>query len=76
MFPVGTARAQLDCALLSDPCRSIAAADGVKRPGPLSNRRKTFVIGPDRRVVAVIGSEISVNAHADAALDALRAREA
>ena len=67
---------RLDYPLLSDPDRSIAAAYGVKRPGPLSNRRKTFVIGRDRRIMAVIGSEISMNVHADAALDALRAREA
>jgi hypothetical protein len=58
--------------LLSDPDRSIAARYGVKRPGPLSNRRKTFVIGADQRVIEVIGSEFDMNSHADAALDAVR----
>jgi peroxiredoxin Q/BCP len=62
----------LDYPLLSDPDRSIAARYGVKRPGPLSNRRKTFVIGADQRVIEVIGSEFDMNSHADAALDAVR----
>jgi peroxiredoxin Q/BCP len=62
----------LDYPLLSDPDRSIAAVFGVKRPGPLSNKRKTFVIDTDRRIIEVIGSEINMNIHADAALDALR----
>lgn len=58
--------------LLSDPDRSIAALFGVKRPGPLMNRRKTFVIGRDRRVRAVIHSEVSMDRHADRALEVLR----
>jgi len=61
----------LDYPLLSDPDRSIAARYGVKRPGPLSNRRKTFVIGADRRIIEIIGSEFDMNIHADAALDAV-----
>jgi peroxiredoxin Q/BCP len=57
--------------LLSDPNRRIAAQFGVRRPGPMWNRRKTFVIDRDRRVVEVIGSELNMETHADQALDAL-----
>jgi peroxiredoxin Q/BCP len=38
----------------------------------LPNKRATFVIGTDSTVRAVINSEISMNQHADRALDALR----
>jgi thioredoxin-dependent peroxiredoxin len=58
--------------LLSDPDRSIATLFGVKRPGPLSNKRMTFVIGSDRQIIEVIGSEFNMETHADAALSALR----
>lgn len=61
--------------LLSDPDRAIAAMLGVKRPGPLFNQRTTFVIGTDRRVRAVIRSEVDMDRHADQALEVLR-REA
>jgi thioredoxin-dependent peroxiredoxin len=64
----------LDFPVLSDPDRSVARAFGVKRPGPLFNRRVTFVIDADRRVLAVIASETSMHRHADAALTALRTR--
>ena len=57
--------------LLSDPDRRIAAQFGVKRPGPLWNRRKTFVIDADRRVIEAIGSEMNMEIHADQALEAL-----
>ena len=60
--------------LLSDPDRRIATMFGVKRPGPLFNRRMTFVIGSDRRVIEVIKSEISMDSHADRALEVVRAR--
>ena len=60
--------------LLSDPDRRIAGMLGVKRPGPLFNRRMTFVIGADRRVIEIIKSEVSMNSHADRALEVLRAR--
>lgn len=60
--------------LLSDPDRSIASLFGVKRPGPLFNRRMTFVIGSDRRVIEVIKSEISMDSHADRALEVLKDR--
>ena len=58
--------------LLADPDRRIAALFGVKRPGPLFNRRTTFVIGTDRRVREVIHSEVSMDRHADRALEVLR----
>jgi peroxiredoxin Q/BCP len=64
----------LDYPLLSDPDRSIARAYGVKRPGPLSNRRATFVIDTDRTVLHTIGSETNMDTHADSSLAALRAR--
>ncbi len=63
----------LDYSLLSDPDREIARLFGVKRPGPLFNRRTTFVIGTDRVVVAVIASETNMNTHADTALTVLGA---
>lgn len=66
----------LDYPLLSDPDRSIARQFGVKRPGPLFNRRATFVIDTDGTVLAAIASEINMETHADAALTALRARPA
>lgn len=60
--------------LLSDPDRSIAAAFGVKRFGPLPSKRSTFVIDEQRRVLAVIASELDMNRHADQALAVLRER--
>ena len=64
-----------DYPLLSDTDGSVARAFGVRRPvplGPLSNRRMTFVIDRDRRIIEVIRSEVSMTAHADRALAALR----
>jgi len=69
-----TSKEHLDFPLLSDPDRKIAKLFGVKRPGPLFNRRATFVIDTDRVVLDVIASEINMNTHADTALAALRAR--
>ena len=64
-----------DYPLLSDPDRTVAAAMGVKRkPGFLPNKRTTFVIDTDRKILAVIRSEVNMNTHADKALEALRAR--
>ena len=63
---------ELDIPLLSDPDREIAKRYGVKRPGILLNKRQTFVIGTNQRIVAVIGSEFNMDMHADAALAALR----
>ena len=54
--------------LLSDPDRAVARKYGVKRPGPLFNRRATFVIGADGRLVAEIRSEVDMAKHADEAL--------
>jgi peroxiredoxin Q/BCP len=50
----------------------VAREYGAKRPGPLFNRRATFVIGGDRRLLAVIRSETNMERHADEALSALR----
>jgi thioredoxin-dependent peroxiredoxin len=62
-----------DYPLLSDEDRRVAATFGVKRALPfLPNKRATFVIGTDRRVVEVIASEINMSKHADLALEALR----
>jgi peroxiredoxin Q/BCP len=58
--------------LLSDPDRAVASAYGVKRPGPLMNKRTTFVIDADGTIRDVISSEINMNAHADKALASLR----
>jgi peroxiredoxin Q/BCP len=60
--------------LLSDPEKVVAKQMGAKRPGPLVNRRVTFVIDTDRRVLAVINSEMNMEKHADEALAVLRAR--
>jgi peroxiredoxin Q/BCP len=71
------ARHSLGYPLLSDPDRTVAAAYGVKRALPmLPNRRATFVIDADQRVLEVVRSEINMDAHADKALAALRRRAA
>ena len=62
--------------LLSDPDRAVAAGFGVKRPGPIMNKRATFVIGTDNRILAAIGSELNMDIHADEALKVLRATTA
>jgi len=62
--------------LLSDPDGSVARQFGVRRAlalGPLVTKRMTFVIGTDRRVLEVIHSEVSMDSHADRALEVLRA---
>lgn len=58
--------------LLSDVDRRVAKDYGVKRPGPLFNRRMTFVVGDDRRILAVFHSETNMAKHADDALGVLR----
>ncbi len=66
-----------DYPLLSDPDGAVAAQFGVKRSlGILPSKRLTFVIDTDRRVLEVLKSEMQMNAHADGALAALRARVA
>lgn len=63
-----------DYPLLSDADGAVARQFGVKRRfGPLPVKRRTFVIGPDRRLVVEIASELNMNTHADEALKALRA---
>jgi len=61
--------------LLSDPSRTVAAEFGVKRPLGLMNKRSTFVIDTDRRILAAISSELNMDLHADEALRVLHARE-
>ena len=65
-----------DFPLLSDPDRAVATQFGVKRGlSILPNKRTTFVIDTDRRVLAVISSEVNMNTHADRALEVLHARQ-
>jgi thioredoxin-dependent peroxiredoxin len=64
-----------DFPLLSDPERTVAKQFGVKRGlNILPNKRATFVIDTDSRVLAVITSEVNMNLHADRALEVLRRR--
>jgi peroxiredoxin Q/BCP len=64
---------QFDFPLLSDPDKSVAKAYGVRRgPGPIPNKRTTFVIGTDGLIKAVVRSETNMNVHADRALATLR----
>jgi len=68
---------RFDYPLLSDADGAIAAQFGVKR-GLLGKlipvKRTTFVIDTDRKVLDVISSEVSMDTHADKALQTLRAR--
>jgi peroxiredoxin Q/BCP len=64
-----------DYPLLSDTERTVARQFGVKRGlNVLPNKRATFVIGTDSKVVAVINSEVNMAKHADSALEILRQR--
>ena len=66
-----------DYPLLSDPDRRVATMFGVARKlAIIPVKRTTFVIDTDRTVLAVIHSEVSMNQHADKALEVLRARAA
>ncbi|EXG80388.1 peroxiredoxin [Cryptosporangium arvum] len=68
-------RHNLDYPLLSDLDGTVAAEYGVKRRlGPLAVKRHTFVIDVDRRVLAVVRSELRMSVHADKALEVLRNR--
>ncbi len=62
--------------LLSDADGTVATAFGVRRRYLTPVKRATFVIGTDRRILEVISSEFSMEAHADNALAALRAAAA
>jgi peroxiredoxin Q/BCP len=68
---------EFDFPLLSDSDKSVAKAYGVRRgPGPIPNRRTTFVIAADGLITAVIRSETNMNVHADRALATLRSSAA
>ena len=68
-------RNSLDYPLLADVDGAVATEFGVKRRlGPLAVKRHTFVIDVDRRVLAVIRSELRMAVHADKALEVLRSR--
>jgi peroxiredoxin Q/BCP len=62
-----------DYPLLADVDGEVAHQFGVKRSlNFLKVKRASFVIGQDQRILEVITSEVSMNAHADRALAALR----
>ncbi|MBO3733742.1 peroxiredoxin [Glycomyces niveus] len=61
--------------LLSDPEGKVAEAFDVRRKlGIVATKRKTFVIGEDRTILGAFKSELNMNAHADKALELLKAR--
>ena len=63
-----------DYPLLADVDGVVAHQFGVKRSlNFLRVKRASFVIGQDQRIRDIITSEVSMNAHADRALAALRA---
>ena len=64
-----------DFPLLSDTDRTVAEQFGVRRRiGFLPNKRQTFVIDTDHRLLGSISSEMNMNTHADEALALLRER--
>jgi peroxiredoxin Q/BCP len=68
-------RHAFDYPLLSDADFAVARQMGVRRAiAKLGNKRTTFVIGTDRRILDVFHSEIAFGAHADRALETLRRR--
>ncbi|HEY1828049.1 MAG TPA: peroxiredoxin [Acidimicrobiales bacterium] len=63
--------------LLSDVDRTVATQLGAKRGASfLPNKRITYVIDTDRTLLDVIHTEVSMGAHADKALEILKARHA
>ena len=65
-----------DYPLLSDVDRTVAEAFGVKRRASLLKvKRSTFVIDTDSTLLAELHSEISMNSHADKALEILQTRQ-
>jgi peroxiredoxin Q/BCP len=65
----------LNYPLLADVEGAVARLYGVKRSlSFLKVKRATFVIDRDRRILDVITSEVSMNAHADRALAGLRTK--
>jgi len=69
-------RNDLGYPLLSDVDGVAASAFGVARPGPLWNRRATFVIDGDGTVLEAMRSEMNMDLHADRALEVLRSTRA
>jgi peroxiredoxin Q/BCP len=69
-----SAKHSFDYPLIADTDKNIAKLFGVNRVGPLPNRRVTFVIDTDRKILDAISSETRMNSHADKALEVLRAR--
>ena len=66
-----------DYPLLLDVDRTVAEEFGVRRKlGPLPNKRATFVIDRDSKVLNVIKHELNMSVHADRALATLRDRGA
>ena len=64
-----------DYPLLSDVDRKVAETFGVKRRSNLLKvKRSTFVIDTDSTLIAELHSEVSMNSHADKAVEILRAR--
>ena len=65
--------------LLSDTGNTVAKEFGAWRwwlPGGMHTRRRTFVIGQDRRVLHTITDEKQFTRHADEALDVLKKHQA
>jgi peroxiredoxin Q/BCP len=61
-----------DYPLLADTDGTVASLFGVKRKiSALRTKRSTFVIGQDRTILGIINSELSMNSHADKALEVL-----
>ncbi|NLD75637.1 MAG: peroxiredoxin [Acidimicrobiales bacterium] len=64
-----------DYPLLSDSEGKVAQIFSVKRGlGMLKVKRHTFVIGADRKLIAEISSELSMEKHANEALKILKAK--
>ena len=53
----------------------MAVQFGVKRASMIGNRRMTFVIDTDRRVLEVVKSDFTFAAHGDKALETLKRRQ-
>jgi peroxiredoxin Q/BCP len=69
-----TQKNQLDYPLLADVGGHVARQFGVKRSlDVLKVKRSTFIIDKERRVVDIVSSEINMDAHAQRALESLRA---
>ena len=64
---------ELDYPLLSDEDGTVAESYGVRRRFLTPVKRATFVIGTDRVIRHVTASELSMDVHADEAVEALRA---